>query len=111
VKSALEQFNHQTFAAQLNTDFLVLTAPQRVAVRLVKVTEQNSSPRLEQFSLLFEGPAEQAFGQGVFALQHDQLGEFELFLVPIGAEGGKRQYEAVFNRFRPAAATTPAQPQ
>jgi len=50
-----------------------------------------------QFSLVFEGPAQPALAQATYRLAHDQLGELDLFLVPIGpgADGGP-QYQSVF---------------
>ncbi len=38
-------------------------------------------------------------GQGTFDLEHDQIGSFALFLVPIGPDAEGMRYEAVFNRF------------
>jgi hypothetical protein len=38
--------------------------------------------------------------QGTYAFAHDDLGEFDLFIVPIGQAPGVFQYQAVFNRVR-----------
>ena len=49
------------------------------------------------FALLFrveEGPL---LPQRIYPLQHDRLGRFELFLVPIGADEIGMRYEAVFS--------------
>ncbi len=48
------------------------------------------------FSLVFRGPAELELDQAIRTLSHRELGELELFLVPIdrGAEGSL--FEAVF---------------
>ena len=51
----------------------------------------------EQFSLLFEGPADPALTQNIFALNHEVLGRLDLFLVPIGVSGASRLYEASFS--------------
>jgi hypothetical protein len=49
------------------------------------------------FSLVFVGPAERAVNQQICAFRHAQLGQFELFIVPLGpAEQGMR-YEAVIS--------------
>jgi uncharacterized protein DUF6916 len=49
------------------------------------------------FSLIFRGPQE-LLPQGSYRLQHDELKEIELFLVPLGRwKGGDVRYEAVFN--------------
>jgi len=36
--------------------------------------------------------------QATYTLEHTELGELDIFLVPVGPDGGGRQqYEAVFN--------------
>ena len=42
-----------------------------------------SSEAVEAFSILFRGPREQEFGQGNYRLEHEALGEVNLFLVPV----------------------------
>ena len=39
-------------------------------------------------------------GQGMRSFDHDKLGRFELFIVPIRQDGEGYYYEAVFSRFR-----------
>jgi hypothetical protein len=39
-------------------------------------------------------------GQGGRKFEHDQMGHFELFIVPIGKDDSSFLYEAVFNRLR-----------
>jgi Domain of unknown function (DUF6916) len=50
------------------------------------------------FSLIFrhEG-AEEAIPQQTVAAQHPELGEFAVFLVPLGVDGDGVRYEAVFS--------------
>jgi hypothetical protein len=56
------------------------------------------------FALIFHGPPEPVRPQGIYRVEHDQLGTLELFLVPVGpdapAEPGREpaamRYEAVF---------------
>jgi len=49
------------------------------------------------FSLLWQGPAEPILGQGVYPLAHETLGQFEVFIVPIGRADQHAIYQAVFN--------------
>ena len=51
-----------------------------------------------QFSLVFRGPSTPVFPQRIYRVEHDELEGVELFLVPIGPDGGKdgMRYEAVF---------------
>lgn len=50
----------------------------------------------DQFSLVFHGPAAPVVPQGTYLLAHDDLGELELFLVPLGPDPGGMRYEAAF---------------
>ena len=49
-----------------------------------------------QFSLVFRGPAGQLLPQATYRLAHAELGELELFLVPIGPDATGSRYEAAF---------------
>lgn len=50
----------------------------------------------EPFSLLFEGPAEPVLPQRIYRLRNGDLGEVEIFLVPVGSDAEATTYEAVF---------------
>jgi len=52
--------------------------------------------RRPQFSLVFRGGPEAALPQSSYRLAHADLGELELFLVPIGPDAGRMRYEAAF---------------
>ena len=49
-----------------------------------------------QFSLVFRGPVEPVLPQATYRLGHTELGELELFLVPIGRDAQWTRYEAAF---------------
>lgn len=99
-----DSLSRATFAAHLHTTFVLhLDASQRVAIELIDVRAGRSSPRQEQFSLLFRGPLDCPFGQGAWTLQHAALGEIEIFLSPVDRDAAGYYYEAVFNRLLPAA--------
>ncbi len=49
-----------------------------------------------QFTLTFEGPAAPVHPQGTYLLDHADLGELEIFLVPVGADDEGVRYEAAF---------------
>jgi len=49
------------------------------------------------FSLLFETPENRSLGQQIFRVSEPSLGEFDLFLVPLGPAGGGMRYEAVIS--------------
>lgn len=47
------------------------------------------------FSLLFQAPEDGSTEQQIFRVSEATLGEFDLFLVPLGRAGSGMQYEAV----------------
>jgi hypothetical protein len=105
----LEHLHAATFSAQLHTVFRFhLPSMPVVEVELVEVAEPSppgerqarAAARQERFSLLFRGPPESVLPQWNYSIQHDQLGTFDLFLVPVGREKEGVLYEAVFNRLR-----------
>ena len=50
----------------------------------------------QQFSLFFSGPGERVLAQGTYTLRHADLGDLDLFLVPLGPRDGAMRYEAAF---------------
>jgi len=50
----------------------------------------------QSFSLLFEGSKKSRIAQGTYQVSHDTLGQFRLFIVPVGLRGNR--YEAIINR-------------
>ncbi len=90
----------ETFQENLNTRFwLVAEGMEPYAINLVEVINGYSTPKQEQFSLHFRGDRAMIFQQQSYTIKHDAMGEFELFLVPIGRDDSGTLYEAVFNRF------------
>ena len=45
--------------------------------------DDRSSQMVDAFSLLFRGPRDREFGQANYRLNHEAIGEVDLFLVPI----------------------------
>ncbi len=55
--------------------------------------------RGEAFSLVFRGAAGVPLDQRTYLVEHRTLGEFPLFLVPLGpTDDGAQEFEAVVNR-------------
>lgn len=62
-------------------------------VQLVEVTEIPREPGgRAPFSLVFQGGPDPPLPQSIYRVEHDGLGELDIFLVPIAAD----RYEAVF---------------
>jgi hypothetical protein len=96
----IENLTKEIFAESVNTKFRVYSEPSNaIEIELVQLIEGVSTPTHEQFSLLFRGPQNHFLPQMTYHVEHDKLGEFDLFLVPVGKAQEDFQYEAVFNRF------------
>ena len=96
----LQKTTKHEFAAQLNTKFYVrLHDRPPLELELYLVAEGRSTSAQEQFSLFFHGPMDFNLGQGTFELEHEKMGKFPLFLVPVGPDDDGMRYQAVFNRF------------
>lgn len=61
------------------------------------VESPHARPDHPAFSLFFLASGTEHLEQQIFSLSHAEVGEFELFLVPVGPEDGRMQYEAVIN--------------
>jgi hypothetical protein len=57
----------------------------------------HARPDHPAFSLLFHAPGTGHLPQQIFTMGHAELGEFDLFLVPLGPEDDRMRYEAVIN--------------
>ncbi len=87
------------FAAHEGTKFQArLEEGGLLELELISVTEIESPPTQEQFSLIFRGPHERWLAQRTYRLEHEQLGPTELMLVPVGRDQTGFLYEAFFNR-------------
>lgn len=54
-------------------------------------------PLLQQFTLLFEGPAGTGFAAGSYEMDHAAIGRFALYLAPAGKRTGANLYRAEFS--------------
>ena len=93
----------QEFSKHLNTNFLV-SIPEPVTLELIEVKPYSSKELeqggMERFSLYFIGPADHYLSQATYSLEHQRMGGFELFLVPVARDERGFQYEAVFNYYK-----------
>lgn len=90
---------HEEFSKHLNTTFRIrLNDATAIDAELIEVSEHLVSPRQERFAIVFRISNEQMLTQGLAPIEHDQMGAFQLFIVPIGRDEHGTSYEAVFNR-------------
>lgn len=93
---------HSAFSAQLGTAFQVSGGAAAVTLELGAVSPPPGGPASggpSAFSLVFLGDELLRLDQGIHLFSHPQLGEFDLFIVPLGPSrtNARMQYEAVFN--------------
>jgi hypothetical protein len=104
-KSVLDELTREDFAEELGSLFGVLPqAGPPLELVLIEVADlrrrgwpRKPSSGREPFSLLFRGPIEPILPQAIYRMEHASMGVLELFIAPLGPEGGGLLYEAVFN--------------
>ena len=90
---------HAEFTRHLNTKFRIhLSEAETVEAELTDVSAHLVSSRQERFSIVFRISNETFLGQGLRQFDHDQMGSFQLFIVPIERSDEGTYYEAGVNR-------------
>jgi hypothetical protein len=100
----LEDFMIDTFSRRIGERFRIRApGPAVIEVELADATAASAagSPRVGgdkrlPFSVVFRGPLEPILMQRIYRFEHDALGAFDLFIVPIGPDESGMRYEAVF---------------
>jgi hypothetical protein len=93
----IQQAEASTFAAHLNSTFRFHHEAAAIELELVEVSDGSAGQHVN-FSLLFRGPVQPVLAQRIYPVEHDSLGRFDLFIVPVKRDARGLQYEAVFNR-------------
>jgi hypothetical protein len=102
----LEQFTIDTFAPLAGQAFrLHVEGSEPIPLSLDTVTEipvsgwrpDQVAEHRQPFSLIFLGPPQLVLPQGIYHFEHDGIGTFEMFIVPIGRSAAGVRYEAVFS--------------
>lgn len=92
---------HEAFIQNVNTCFRVSGDDSRqLDLELTEVSDLKLVKAQEEFAIVFRGPLDHFMGQGIRSFDHEKMGHFELFIVPIRENAEGYFYEAVFNRFR-----------
>ena len=94
----------QEFSRHLNSTFQLNLEDHTIELKLVEVNaympRKNEQAGMERFSVYFEGPPDRRLTQGLYHLEHGDMGGLDLFLVPLAGDEKKSRYEAVFNYFK-----------
>ena len=98
------ELTEQEFSRHLNSTFKLNLEDHTLELKLVEVKAympgKNEQAGMERFSIYFDGPGDTRLPQSVYSLTHEQMGQFDIFLVPISGDEKGFRYEAVFNYFK-----------
>ena len=94
------------FSQHVGTKFHLKADQREIELELIEVkgytSQEIEQGGMERFSVFFAGPGDPFLPQQVYRLEHERMGEFEIFLVPVAGDGKSFRYEAVFNYFTKA---------
>jgi hypothetical protein len=95
---------HDEFSKHVGTQFKIALAESEFSLKLVEVKAympgENEQDGMERFSVFFDGPGDIRLPQQTYRLEHDKMGELDLFLVPVSGDEKGFRYEAVFNYYK-----------
>lgn len=96
-----EYLKKSDFDPYLNETFMVHSpAVGSQEVVLAELTEKNY-PGQECFSVIFRGPKQPVMQQMMYTLTHPNMGELQLFMVPVQyPEQDGVYYQSLFNRIK-----------
>jgi hypothetical protein len=93
----LENFRVSTFSGHLGESFRIHPDDaSTLDLELVSATELGDGSG-RPFSVVFRGPKDALLPQRTYRMEHDEIGAFDIFIVPIGPDDEGLLYEAVFN--------------
>ena len=97
------ELTEKEFSQHLNSKFHVKLEDREIELRLVEVKgylpQESEQGGMERFSIFFDG-AEAYLPQSLYHLEHEKMGEVDIFLVPISGHQNGHRYEAVFNYYK-----------
>jgi hypothetical protein len=97
---ALNQLTHAHFEPYVGQAFQCSDGKNSCPLTLAKVRKlaggRAGAPR-EPFALDFEGVPTLRIPQGIYRVEHPQLGTMEIFIVQTGASATASHFEVIFN--------------
>ncbi|HKP38802.1 MAG TPA: hypothetical protein VJT71_18235 [Pyrinomonadaceae bacterium] len=100
----MSNLTEKEFSKHTGTEFQTEVNQKAIALKLTEVkgylAKENEQGGMERFSIFFNGPGESGLAQGIYHLSHEQMGEIDIFLVPISGDKRGYRYEAVFNYYK-----------
>lgn len=89
------------FSSQLNQTFSLAVGTASMSLTLIEIQPlQNQifpGQRRDPFCLIFQGASPITLPQQLYKISHPDIGEIEMFLVPIGVNPGGTLYQAVYS--------------
>ena len=97
----LENFTVRTFSEHLGGTFRIYPDDSdALDFELISATDLGERPAETSpgrpFSVVFRG-GEASLPQRTYRMEHQEIGGFDIFLVPIGPDENGPRYEAIFN--------------
>jgi hypothetical protein len=98
----LERLTIDDFAGRLAERFrIVVDETTQLEATLVEAeANESSAPATDEgrtpFAIVFLGPSSPVLPQRIYRFEHDAMGVFEIFIVPIGRDADGVRYEAIF---------------
>ncbi|HEY2961586.1 MAG TPA: hypothetical protein VGJ37_04185 [Pyrinomonadaceae bacterium] len=93
----------EEFSKHLHTRFRI-TSTEPIELELTQVkgylSKEHEETGMERFSAFFLGLSDRYLPQATYSVEHEAMGDFELFLVPVAQDEKGFRYEAVFNYFK-----------
>ena len=103
MSNSLETLTVEAFQPRVGERFRIRPSPDTdIPAELIEAPPlgaagaAGTSPGRVPFSLSFRAPRTPVLPQRIYEVAHDELGSYEIFLVPIGPDDGGMVYEAIF---------------
>ena len=103
MSNSLETLTLETFQPRIGQTFRIRPRPDAdVPAELIEARALGepgrpaASRRRMPFSLSFRTNLNPVLPQRIYEVVHDQMGTYEIFLVPVGPDGKGMVYEAIF---------------
>jgi hypothetical protein len=95
-------FSADFFRPYINTPFMIRAdGVPMLELILLEIKEQNNAV-LDEFTLIFSGPTDRIAYDNTYRLEHEVLGQFDMFLGPFFTplKNDAVYYQAVFTHFK-----------
>ena len=95
----LENLTVDVFESRVGERFRIRSQPGReLEAELIEARALGKAAggRRVPFTLSFRTPQLAALPQAIYGVTHDEIGSYDIFLVPVGPDGEGMVYEAIF---------------